>query len=120
MLVLDVRQLVGQRPGVMVIDEHEHAHGFPRLLLPLFLDQLGSEHVSDELAPVGIPATGSQPVKRMHQGIWERHGEPAAATFGFPHAHLLAFPLRQTLWYDERLNDHTRNLPAMGPRRPPR
>ncbi len=77
MLVLNVGQLVGEDPGVVVVDEHQHPDRLALVHLPLLLDQLGAEQVPDELAPIGIAAPDLQPVQRPHQSVRQRHREPA-------------------------------------------
>lgn len=51
MLVLDVGELVGQRPRVVVVDQDEHPGRLPRFLLPLLLEEVNQHQGEGKAEP---------------------------------------------------------------------
>ena len=65
--MLNVRELVGKRVSLVVVDEGQHADRLARERRPLLLDELAPEQVAHELAAVAVATPGAQAVQRPHQ-----------------------------------------------------
>src|SRR5439155_6658772 len=58
-VMLDVRELVGKRVSLVVVDEGQHADRLARERRPLLLDELAPEQVAHELAAIAVATPGA-------------------------------------------------------------